>query len=84
MQECWNPDPNKRPTSCYISKIFYKEIIPNYNDEIVIVETPGIGPIIKNISDKSKPLSNAISTSGSSSEQGNWLIYKIEIIFLKY
>src|SRR6266540_673741 len=48
MQECWNSDPNKRPTSSDISDIFYEEMISNYNDEIVIAKSLDIGPITIN------------------------------------
>src|SRR6266498_2790021 len=69
MQECWNSDPDKRPTSFDI----YEKLI---NIAKVEMENPTeivkSLDIITNISDKSRPLSNLISTSGSSfSEQGN-------------
>ncbi len=48
MQECWDSDPNKRPTSSDINDIFHKEIIPNYNGKIVIIKSLDIGPITLN------------------------------------
>ncbi len=68
MQECWNSDPNKRLSSYYIRTIFRKEIIPNYNGEIMIVKSLDIGTTITNNSDTNSTIS---TKSLSSSEQGN-------------
>src|SRR6266542_1628023 len=54
MQECWNSDPNNRPTANYIRNSIYEKIIPNYNNEIEIAKSADIGPIAINNSSKSK------------------------------
>src|SRR6266498_217457 len=63
MQECWNPDPNKRPTANYISDIFDEKIIPNYNNEIEISKSSDIGPIAVNNPNKSTTLKFVNSVS---------------------
>src|SRR6266542_4523071 len=65
MQECWNSDPNKRPTANYISDIFDEKIIPNYNNEIEIAKSSDIGPMAVNNSNKSTTLKFVNSASGS-------------------
>ncbi len=75
MQECWNSDPNKRPTANYISDIFDEKIIPNYNNEIEISEiskSSDIGPIAVNNSNKSKTL-KFVNSARSSEYQSNIL-----------
>src|SRR6266498_3931726 len=61
MQECWNSDPNKRPTANDIGKIFARKLIPNYNNEIEIVKSSDIGSMATNNSIKSRTLKFANS-----------------------
>src|SRR6266542_1817344 len=63
MQECWNSDPNKRPTANDISDIFDEKIIPNYNNEIEISKSSDIGPIAVNNPNKSTTLKFVNSVS---------------------
>ncbi len=60
MQECWDSDPNKRPTALNIYErlINIKRIEEENPKEII--KSPNIGPIITNNSGKSKPLSEII------------------------
>ena len=72
MQECWNSDPNKRPTANDISDIFDEKIIPNYNNEIEISKSSDIGPIAVNNSNKSITL-KFVNSARSSGHQSNIL-----------
>jgi len=69
MQECWDSDPNKRPTTTYIFEKLIK--IEKFEEEnpTEIIKSSNIGPItiITNNSDKSKPLSEIIISSKSQS-----------------
>src|SRR5688572_8628186 len=54
MQECWNSDPNKRPTTLLIiEKLDNIKIIEEENPT-EIMKSSDIGPIITNNSDKSR------------------------------
>ena len=72
MKECWNSNPDKRPTAADIREklINIKEV--EIENPTEIVKSSGIGPITSNTLDKSRSLSSIISTIGSSfSERGN-------------
>src|SRR6266542_6471964 len=60
MQECWDSDPNKRPTTFDIlEKLINIEKVEKENPT-EIIKSSNIGPIIINNSDKSRPLSKII------------------------
>src|SRR6266542_2165282 len=60
MQECWDSDPNKRPTTFDIlEKLINIEKVEKENPT-EITKSSNIGPIIINNSDKSRPLSKII------------------------
>ncbi len=65
MQECWDSDPNKRPTtSDILEKLIIIEKVEEENPT-EITKSSNIGPIITNTSDKSRPLSKIIEHSES-------------------
>jgi len=60
MQECWDSDPNKRPTTFNIvGKLIKIEKLEEENPT-EIIKSSNIGPIITNKSDKSMPLNKTI------------------------
>src|SRR6266498_1679704 len=65
MQECWDSDPNKRPTTFdIIGKLTDIDKVEVEN-QTEITKSSNIGPIIINNSDKSKPLSKIIENAES-------------------
>ena len=48
MQECWDSDPNKRPTAADISKRLHDTFTFEYNNPTEIIKSPNIGPIRTN------------------------------------
>jgi hypothetical protein len=70
MEECWNPDPNKRPTAKDISEKIYKmdSNEANARNPTKIIESPDIGPVTINNPGaiyKSRPLSCMINSAMS-------------------
>src|ERR1044072_9021638 len=63
MQECWNSDPNKRPTTLHIIEKLDNIGIIEEENPTEIVKSSNIGPIITNNSDKSKVLSKTIKNT---------------------
>ena len=60
MQECWDSDPNKRPTTFDIlKKLINMEKIEKENPT-EIIKSLDIGPIITNDLGKSRPLSETL------------------------
>jgi len=68
MRECWNSDPNRRPTTANIFKRLTDMIIFETNNPTEIIKSSDIGPTITNNSDRSGTIS---IRSSSSSVQGN-------------
>jgi len=65
MQECWDSDPNKRPTtSDILEKLINIEKVEKENPT-EITKSSNIGPKITNTSDKSRPLSKIIEHAES-------------------
>ena len=52
MQECWNPDPNKRPTAVNVNTKLYNVRDFECNDQIEIIKSSDIEPIMVNNSVK--------------------------------
>ena len=67
MQECWNSDPNKRPTAIDILENLINIERVEEQNPTEIIKSSNIGSIITNNSDKSKPLSEIIISSKSRS-----------------
>jgi hypothetical protein len=66
MQECWNSDLSKRPTtSSILKKLFYIKRVEEENPT-KIIKPLDIGPITTNKSDKSRSLSKMINYIRSS------------------
>ena len=64
MQECWDSDPNKRPTASNIIEKLKNTIDFEENNPTEIIKSSDIGPTKTNNSDKSKPLSGIIKYTG--------------------
>ena len=63
MQECWDSDPNKRPTTFdIIKRLNIMEKVEEENPT-EIIKSSDIGPIITNNSDKIRPLSGIIKSA---------------------
>ena len=63
MQECWDSDPNKRPTTFdIIKRLNIMEKVEEENPT-EIIKSSDIGPIITNNSDKIRPLSGIIKST---------------------
>ena len=65
MQECWDSNPNKRPTTFYILEKLFNIMSVEEENPTKIIKSSNIGPIITNISDKSRPLSKIIEHAES-------------------
>src|SRR6266542_3990224 len=65
LQECWDSDPNKRPTtSDILEKLINIKSVEEENPT-EIIKSSNIGPIITNTSDKSRSLSKIIKHTES-------------------
>src|SRR6266498_639656 len=51
MQECWDSNPNKRPTTFYILEKLFNIMSVEEENPTKIIKSSNIGPIITNISD---------------------------------
>ncbi|PKY34581.1 hypothetical protein RhiirB3_454429, partial [Rhizophagus irregularis] len=69
MKECWNSDPNKRPTANDLSNIFSGKLdyFSELRNQTNIIKSPDIGPITNNPNAvyKSRPLSAMIKSAES-------------------
>ena len=65
MQECWNSDPNKRPTAIDIHDKLDDIRKAESENPTEIIKSLDIGPIIKNHLDKSRHLSKIINSTES-------------------
>ena len=65
MQECWDSDPNNRPTTFDIYDML--TIMKKFEEEnpTEIIKSLNIGPVITNNSGKSRPLSEIIKSAKS-------------------
>jgi len=69
MQECWDSDPNKRPTTFNILKRLFNIEKVEKENPTKIIKSSDIGPIITNNSDKSRPLIGIIKSTRSLESQ---------------
>ena len=65
MQECWDSDPNKRPTTVDICEKLINMISVEEENPTEIIKSLDIGPIIKNNSGKSQSLTKIIKSAES-------------------
>src|SRR6266542_2647442 len=65
MQECWDSNPNKRPTSLDITKKLSDILLVERENPTEMIKLSDIGPISTNNSDKSRPLSEIIKFAES-------------------
>ena len=65
MQQCWDSDPNKRPTTFDILEKLLNIMSVEEENPTEIIKSSNIGPIIRNNSDKSRPLSKIIEHAES-------------------
>ena len=63
MQECWNSDPNKRPTAFDIVKKLTNINRVEEENPTEIIKSSDIGPIIVKNSNKSRPLSGMMKSA---------------------
>ena len=69
MQECWNSDSNKRPTTLNIIEKLINIKRAEEENPTEIIKTLDIGPIVTNSSNKSKSLSKVINSAKSISSK---------------
>ena len=69
MKECWDPDPNKRPTAFVIIENLTDIMGGEEENPTEIIKSLDIGPIVTNNSNKSRPLSKMIDHIRSSRSQ---------------
>src|ERR1043166_4432180 len=62
MQECWDANPEKRPTAIDIHNELKNMINVEEENPTEIIKSLDIGPIVKNDSDRSRPLSKIINS----------------------
>src|SRR6266498_109135 len=69
MQECWDSDPNKRPTAFDIREKLINIKRVEEENQTEIIKSLDIGPIMAIDSDKSRPLSGIITSARSLESQ---------------
>ncbi|CAI2167600.1 17999_t:CDS:2 [Funneliformis geosporum] len=76
MQECWNANPNKRPTASYIFDVIDKIYLNEEDNPTKITKSPEIGPIVTNNPVTHYESSVITNTESTSSSQGQSIFGK--------